>query len=73
MTYIDLKKLPEDHPLRNTKLDKIGAEFKHCRSAEFTLVEPGRGLANNTYNDLGGVYAGNFYSWRVRASTTTRD
>lgn len=70
MTYIDLKTLPEDHPLRNTLLDKIGAEFKHCRSAEFTLVVPGRPLANDTYNELEGVYASNLYQWRVRSSTT---
>lgn len=69
MTYIDLKTLPEEHPLRNAKLDTISAEFKHCRSAEFTVVVPGRPLANDTYNELEGVYAGNLYSWRVPSST----
>lgn len=70
MSYIDLKTLPEEHPLRNAKLDTIGAEFKHCRSYDFTKVEAGRPLANNSYNDLEGVYASNLYSWRVPTSTT---
>lgn len=69
MSYIDLKYLPEDHPLRNAKLDTISAEFKHCRSYEFKKVEPGRGLAGDTYNTLEGVYASNLYSWRVPTST----
>lgn len=65
MSYIDLKTLPEAHPFRNTSLDKIGAEFKRCAShSDFRLVEPGRPLANNTYNTLEGVWA-SFYEWRV--------
>lgn len=73
MSYIDLKYLPEDHPLRNTALDKIGAEFKRCGSySAFRLVEPGRPLADNTYNTLEGVWA-KFYEWRVPESAIVTD
>lgn len=73
MNYIDLKTLPEDHPLRNTSLDKIGAEFKRCASdSEFRLVVPGRQLADNTYNTLEGVWA-MFYEWRVPESASVTD
>lgn len=62
--YIDLKTLPEEHPLRNTPLDKIGAEFKHQAWDAFRPIEQGRPLANDTYNTLEGPWP-IFFDWRA--------
>ena len=61
---IDLETLPEDHPLRNTLLIDLGAEFKHPQWTEFRPLERGRPLDKNTYNTLTGVWI-EFFKWRV--------
>lgn len=63
--YRDLRLLPYDHPLRNTLLVEIGAEFKHSAWAEFRPITEGGGkLDDNTYNDLSRGWQ-DFYQWRV--------
>lgn len=69
--YIDLGKLPEDHPLRNTLLVDIGAEFKHHHWQEFKPIVPGRPLADNTYNTLTGPWLAGFWKWRAPAPLGT--
>ena len=62
--HIHLRYLAEDHPLRNKLLVEIGAEFKHPEWLEFRPIEPGRPLADNTYNTLSRGWV-DFYEWRV--------
>ncbi len=63
-SYVELRYLPFDHPLRNTLLVDLGAEFKHPQWVEFRPLERGRPLAKNTYNTLDGAWL-DFYEWRV--------
>ena len=62
--YVNLEKLSEDHPLRNTLLADARAEFKHFSAEEFTPVEPGRPMAKYTYNTLEGPWL-SFIQWRA--------
>jgi hypothetical protein len=66
MEYVNLKRLPEAHPLRNALLVEIGAEFKHISAHvdAFAPVEPGRPMAEYTYNTLEMPWI-NFMDWRV--------
>jgi len=64
--YIDLRYLPEDHPLRNTLLVDIRAEFRKSTWPEWTPIVRGGGkFEDKTYNDLDGVWAEAFYLWRA--------
>lgn len=65
MDYIDLKKLPEEHPLRNAVLGEIHAEFKHIHGDEFRLVEPGHDLGLETYNSISNPWWHRFFDWRA--------
>ncbi len=73
--YITLNTLPEEHPLRNTLLIEIDAEFKGHFAYEYRKVEPGHGFASQTYNDLGGKWATALVTWRVpqSAAPSTRN
>lgn len=64
--WIELRYLRDDHPLRNTLLIDLGAEFKHSAWPEFKPLEAGRPLADNTYNTLSRPWT-DFYQWRVPA------
>jgi hypothetical protein len=66
--FYNLEYLAEDHPMRNAPLAEIGAQFKHCMGHEFKTVEPGRGLAFDTYNTLQGAWL-SFFEWRVPKET----
>lgn len=63
-THIHLRYLPYEHPLRNTLLLELGAEFKHSAWDEFKPIEAGRPLADNTYNTLSRGWM-DFYEWRI--------
>lgn len=63
-THINLRYLPYEHPLRNTLLLELGAEFKHSAWDEFKPIEDGRPLADNTYNTLSRGWM-DFYEWRI--------
>lgn len=64
--YINLRYLRYEHPLRNTLLLDLKAEFKHPAWLEFKPIEPGRPLAKNTYNTLSRGWM-DFYQWRIPA------
>lgn len=66
MEYIDLKTLPENHPLRDRLLVEIGAEYKHINGHEFKPVVPGRPMAEYAYNTLSSDWT-NFMDWRAPA------
>jgi hypothetical protein len=59
-----LADLPYDHPLRNTKLIDIGAEYLRKGSKVWTKVTPSFGIAKVTYNQLGEVWT-NYDIWRA--------
>jgi hypothetical protein len=59
--------LPEDHPLRNTPLIDLGAEFRHVQAHDWRPLEPDRPLAKNTFNTLYGPWM-DFCRWRFPAS-----
>lgn len=53
---MDLKKLPSDHPLRNTPLIEIGAQYKRPDSKVWQEVTPPYGIAKKTFNSLTGTW-----------------
>lgn len=55
----ELAKLPQDHPLRNTPLLKIGAGFKTHGKPNFVWIRKSWAIAKNTYNELGDVWTRN--------------
>lgn len=61
---IYLRRLAYDHPLRNTLLLDLKAEFKHSAWLDFRPIEAGRPLADNTYNTLSRGWQ-DFYDWRI--------
>jgi hypothetical protein len=69
---IELDKLPENHPLRNTPLADIGTEFKHPQWDQFRPIERGRPLADSTYNTLSEEWI-RYYKWRVPADVQTTE
>lgn len=73
MNHIDLGTLPEEHPLRNKPLGEIGAQFKHCRSPEFTTVTGSGPLSKSTYNELDGMHSTTLFQWRAPNPETTTD
>lgn len=67
--YIDLKTLPEEHPLRNTLLAELGAECRRVSSGGgFNPIDPTRSLGTITYNELDGPFLA-FFDWRVPESS----
>lgn len=62
--YLKLKYLRHDHPLRDTLLIDLEAEFKHPAWDEYKPIEAGRPLADNTYNTLSRGWQ-DFYEWRI--------
>lgn len=73
MDYIDLRKLPEEHPLLNKPLGEIGAQFKHCRSPEFITVDQGGPLSKATYNELEGMHSTTLFQWRAPKEPSSHD
>lgn len=73
MDYLDLRKLPEEHPLCNKPLGEIGAQYKNCRSPEFITVSGGGPLSKATYNELEGMHSTTLFSWRVPAEASSHD
>jgi hypothetical protein len=66
MAEIYLAELPNDHPLRNKSLSKIGAEYQYKlnpKSPWRKAADQG-GIKNATYNQLGETWT-KFDSWRV--------
>ena len=51
-----LNELPSEHPLRNTPLIEIGAEYQIKDSKVWAKVTPPYGLAKKTFNQLGDVW-----------------
>jgi hypothetical protein len=47
----DLAKLAADHPLRNTALADIGAEYRPAHG-RWLRVDAAYGIARSTYNEL---------------------
>lgn len=61
-----LHELPTDHPLRNTPLAELGAEYQITTKGQmWHTVRPAYGIARNTYNELGAVWIEN-HVWRVK-------
>ena len=63
MTVI-LNDLPHDHPLRNTPLIELGAEYQIKDSKVWAKVTPPYGIAKKTFNQLGKVWT-TWDKWRV--------
>lgn len=62
-----LSALPPDHPLRNTPLVKIGAEYQWVRTEkpnDWHRVGPTYTIALNTFNELGATWTES-YRWRA--------
>lgn len=49
---IELSSLPVEHPLRNTPLTRINAEYRNQNSKIWNRVLPTYNIANKTYNEL---------------------
>ena len=69
MTYIVLNTLPEDHPLRNTPLGELDAEYrwyKAADTAQWRTVRVGAPkLIPHTFNELGTAWT-TWDIWRVK-------
>lgn len=53
---IDLETLPEEHPMRNTPLAELHAEYRHCMQTGWTVIEP-HGPGTYTFNNVTGKWA----------------
>jgi hypothetical protein len=60
---IDLKELPEEHPLRNTPLGEIRAEIRHILQTRWRSVVTWK-ISKNTFNELGSHWLV-YNQWRV--------
>jgi hypothetical protein len=60
---VDLKKLPEDHPLRNTPLGEIKAEMRNIWQTRWQPVASWR-VATATFNELDSVWT-ECAQWRI--------
>ena len=60
--FTDIKSLPVEHPIRNTPLGKIEAEYRVGTAWRKCL--PSFGIAKVTYNQLGEVWAQ--HEWRTK-------
>lgn len=56
MTRTDLKSLLTDHPLRNSPLSDIGAEYRFEGAKVWREVKPTFAIAGSTFNALGDVW-----------------
>jgi hypothetical protein len=66
-----LGELPLEHPLRNTPLAKMGAEYQWeqtKRQEEWHLVTAHFRIAKNTFNELGATWTRS-YRWRANERT----
>jgi hypothetical protein len=61
---IELASLPQEHPLRNTPLVEIDAEYRHTESKIWRKVLPTFGIAKKTYNQLAGCWV-DYDIWRT--------
>jgi hypothetical protein len=70
VTHIDLKKLPEAHPLRTTPLADINAELRNnaAPSEEWRRVEMHWDIARQTFNALPLSWK-TYADWRVAKPT----
>ena len=59
-----LSELPKEHPLRNTPLIEIGAEYKRFDSKIWQAVTPPYGISKKCYNDLASVWT-EWDEWRA--------
>jgi hypothetical protein len=60
---IDLKELPEKHPLRNMPLGEIKAEIRHILQTRWRSVAAWK-IAKNTFNELDPAWM-ECAQWRV--------
>lgn len=67
MIEVRLAELPEGHPLRNTPLVKINAEYLPIDSKVWANVRDSYGIAQKTYNQLGDSWT-TWDVWRVTYS-----
>ena len=64
--YVDLRNLPEEHPMRNALLVDIGAEYKKTMWLEWRPILRGSGkFEDRTYNQLDGPWLADYYQWRA--------
>jgi hypothetical protein len=70
MAEIYLADLPTDHPLRNTSLGEIGAEYQHktVRPSAWRKAADQGGIKNATFNQLGETWT-RWDLWRVKDET----
>jgi hypothetical protein len=64
---VTLADLPPEHPLRNTPLAEIGAEYQWVNTKtpnQWHRVTKSFTIAKNTFNDLAANWTGS-YRWRV--------
>lgn len=64
---VELDRLHQEHPMRNTPLGEMGAEYRGVRGPYWLPVKPGHGLGLNTFNMLaeeGGPWF-TFCKWRA--------
>jgi hypothetical protein len=66
---LDLKALPPDHPLRNTPLAEIGAQYRPKGSPGWREVLPSFGIAKKTFNQLSNVWTDND-DWKATIDPT---
>jgi hypothetical protein len=62
-----LSTLPSDHPLRNTPLGQIGAEYQWVNTKlpeQWHRVTKGATIARNTFNELAANWTES-YRWRA--------
>lgn len=61
----DLATLPREHPLRNTALADIGAEYRsRAGVGGWKTVTPHYAIARKTYNELGPAWT-ETSEWRI--------
>lgn len=64
MTTVSLSDLPHDHPLRNTELVKIGAQYR-LRATAWKQITPSWAIKGRTYNDLSPLWTDGV-DWRAK-------
>lgn len=69
--HINLSKLPPEHPLRNTPLHQIGAEYRNLKKRDFVSVGTIK-IHIATYNQLSGPWI-ECNEWRCLADHIRRD
>lgn len=64
-----LADLPTDHPLRNTPLLQVKAQFKRKEHKNWKDVTPNMNISKVTYNSLGSVWT-DYDEWRANEANT---